>query len=80
MQSIESRKIRKQFLKNGKKILGFALDGLYYFEDDEIENLIDLAEIKLAIKGRAAIRSWIFSHERIRNKICEIGSDIYGAS
>ena len=81
MQVVNSgrrRRVRSPAVKFGKKILGFALDGYYYFEDDEIEDKIDQAEIRFGKLGRAAIRNFIWSHDKIRAKICQVGLDIYG--
>lgn len=72
------RRVKSPAVKFGKKILGFALDGFYYFDDDEIEDKIDQAEIRFGKLGRAAIRNFIWSHDKIRAKICQVGLDIYG--
>lgn len=78
MQASNDKKLRKQMLKYGRKLLGYALDGFYYFDDDEIEDKIDQAELKFLSKGRPAVRNYIWSHEHIRAKICQVAFDIYG--
>lgn len=78
MYTIDDRRAKRNRMKYGKKILGLALDGFYYFEDDAIEDRIDRAEQKFAGRNRSVIRAWIMSAEEIREKICQVGSDIYG--
>lgn len=77
---LNDKKNKKLFNKYGKKILGFALDGYYYFEDDEVEDALDKALLKFEHRTdwRKATRSYLWSFPKIRNKICEVGYKIYG--
>lgn len=71
--------ISKRDLKFGKKLLGYALDNFYFFDNDEIENIIDRMELKYKRRGRVAVRSSIWSHENIRAKICQIATKMYSS-
>lgn len=78
---MEFGNVNKKLLnKYGKKILGHALDGFYAFEDDEVEDMLDKALLKFEgrIDWRKATRAYLFSFEKIRNKICQAGYSIYG--
>lgn len=80
MLDLKDRKQRKLYNKLGKKILAQALDGFYYFEDDEVEDLLDKALIRFEKRPdwRKAVRSYLWSHEKIRHKICDAGVYVYG--
>jgi hypothetical protein len=66
--------------KLGKQLLGFALDGFYYFEDDQIEDALEeaLDKYETLPNWRKCVRVWIWSHEHLRRKICDIAQEIYG--
>lgn len=72
--------MQSAFNKNGKKLLGLALDDLYYFEDDELENEIEKALIKFEKEPnwRKLTRIYLWSSSKLRNKICKIAETIYG--
>jgi hypothetical protein len=57
--------------KAGKKLLAHALDEFYCFENDEIENELDVALLKF--KGqrrwRMLVRSYLWSKPTLREKI-----------
>ena len=73
-------KKKSKFSKDGKKLLGFALDGFYYFPDDQIEELLDKALIKFQgrVDWKKQTRVYLFSFAPIRQKICELAKEIYG--
>lgn len=70
---------KKLYNKCGKKIFGYALDNLYFFEDDRIENLLDKALIKFKDRPdwRKATRAYLWSFQDIRNLICDVGYEMY---
>lgn len=70
---------KKFYNKCGKKIFGYALDNLYFFEDDKIEDLLDKALLKFQNRPdwRKATRAYLWSFQDIRNKICDVGYEIY---
>lgn len=75
-----NRKLKKEMAKCGRRLLTAALNGFYVFEDDEIEDKIDKADLRFAKSGRTAVRSHIWSHEKIRAKICAQGYYMFGPS
>jgi hypothetical protein len=72
-----SKKFRN---KCGKKLFTSALDELYYFDDDKIEDLLDKAILKFRgrVDWRKATRSYVWSFHEIREAICAVGYSIYG--
>ena len=82
MDNPPDKKVRKRFNKLGKQLLVQALDGFYYFEDDEVENALDQALIKFSgmPDWRKRTRIWLWSHQHLRYKICKAGQDVYGTA
>lgn len=80
MLDLKDKKQRKLYNKLGKKILAQALDGDYYFEDDEVEAMLDKALLRFEKRPdwRKAVRSYLWSYEKIRRKICDAGVYVYG--
>jgi hypothetical protein len=74
------KKVKKRFNKDGRKLLGFALDDFYFFDDDEIEDAIDRALIRFdgQIDWRKQVRIWLWSHQHLRIKICKVAEAMYG--
>ena len=67
--------------KFGRKLIQLALDEFYCFDDDEIENELDTAILKFRYKRidwRSAVRSYLFSKEHLRNRICDIAVGMFG--
>ena len=78
---METKQPKPKYLnKCGKKVFTYALDGFYYFEDDEIEDLIDKALQKFQdrLGWRKQTRAYIWSFQAIRNKICQVGYKMFG--
>lgn len=65
--------------KLGKQLLGFALDGFYYFDDDQIEDALEegLDKYESFPNWRKRVRVWIWSHDHLRRKICDIAEGMW---
>jgi hypothetical protein len=73
---------KKRTKKNrlARKLLSYALDELYCFEDDEIENELDIAILKFKGKHedwRKQVRAYIFSKQALREKIAAIAIGMF---
>jgi len=74
---------RKQTRRNklGKKLLGLALDFYFTFDDDEVEDMLEIA-INRFRDGRpdwrAAVRGYLWSFPAIRDKICDTAVKMWG--
>ena len=57
----------------GNKLLNFALDGLYYFEDDQVEDCIDKFLIKFQNDSdwEKLIKSSLWGIPEVKKKICD---------
>ena len=77
--NVKDRRMMKFFNKCGKRLLVHALDGFYYFEDDKVEDLLDKALLKFQnkINWRKLVRSYLWSFQDIRFKICQAGFDMW---
>lgn len=67
-----------------KKLIQYALSGFYFFEDDEIENLIEKLSIKYKSynfqypnDSRSKIRAELMSNLTIRQKITDIARNMF---
>jgi hypothetical protein len=74
-----SKRSKKSFNKRGKKLFDLALDDLFFFDDDKIEELLDKALLKFwgQPDWRKATRSYIWGFQDIRNRICQVAAEIY---
>lgn len=70
---------KSKLSRAGRKLITFALNGFYAFDDDEIEDKIDEALIRFKSKGRKAVRAYIWSFPAIRNKICDIANKMFNS-
>lgn len=76
---MSNRNKKKLYNKCGKKIFGYALDNLYFFENDRVEDLLDKALIKFKDRPdwRKATRAYLWSFHQIRELICDVGYEMY---
>lgn len=58
----------------GTRLMTLALDGYYYFEDDEVEDFINKMELRFVNNPfpRRALRAVIWSTPHIWNKIADL--------
>lgn len=75
-----SKKGTSQHNKAGKKLFGYAIEGFYYFENDQIEELLDKVLIKFDGRPdwRKATRAFLWSFPKIRQQICDLGYQMFG--
>ena len=78
------RKVKRMYLKYGRKLLCSALQGYYFFEDDSVENKIVQAQKKYnntseTPETNGVVRDWVMSHPEIRDKICKVGYEMYSS-
>jgi hypothetical protein len=67
--------------KLGKKLIQLALDEFYCFDDDEVEDELDVAINRFKgkrVDWRSAVRAYIFSKEHLRNRVCDIAVGMFG--
>ena len=73
---------RKKRLGLGKKLLGQAINGFYYFEDDAIEDFIDKMDLRFTEAGyskkRAMLAAAVLSHDNFREKVCDVAAYVFG--
>ncbi len=69
---------RKTRLAYGKRILAQALNGFYYFDDDEVENFIDKMDLQFTGRPRHMITGAVLGNQKVREKICDVGVYIFG--
>jgi len=76
----EEKLARKKRLAYGKRILAQALNGFYYFDDDEVENFIDKMDLKFGTnrRSRRMITGAVLGNQKVRDKICDVGTYIFG--
>ena len=76
---LSTKKARQQFSAYGKTLIGHAFDEMYYFEDDEVEEAIDKALLKFQNdpEWRNKTKSYLWSNEKLRNKICQVAFEMY---
>ncbi len=75
------KKAARKRLGLGKRLLGQALNGFYYFEDDDVENFIDKMDLRFAksrSKRRALIVSSVLGNDKIREKVCAEAAYVFG--
>lgn len=58
--------------KKCRVLLDYALDCFYVFEDDQIEDKIDLAQQRFPKRKRLFVKNWILSDSKIREKILNL--------
>ena len=78
MASRTNQELRR---KLAKKLIVRALDGFYYFDDDEIENFIDKMELRFwdHPNRRKMVRGALMGHVTLFNKIANVAEQIYGS-
>ena len=73
---------KKRTKKNklARKLLSYALDEFYVFDDLEIENELDIAIEKFRgrIDWRSQVRAYIFSKQLLREKIGALAMTMFG--
>lgn len=62
-----------------RRLLAYALDELYVFEDDDIENELDIAILKFRHlpDWRVHVRGYMFSKQSIRERIGAIAQAMF---
>lgn len=83
------QKKRREYFKNGRKLLREAFGGYYYFssiegilsdeEADKVENILDKGEVKYNEHPLklSKWRSYVWSHADIRDKVCKVAEWMY---
>ena len=73
---------KKRTKKNklARKLLSYALDEFYVFDDLEIENELDIAIEKFRgrIDWRSQVQAYIFSKQLLREKIGALAMTMFG--
>jgi hypothetical protein len=81
MEDRDLKRAARKRLGLGKKLLGQALNGFYYFEDDDVENFIDKMDLRFAkniAKRRALMFSSVLGNDKIREKVCDAAAYVFG--
>jgi hypothetical protein len=74
-----NKKLKKLRKDCAYRLMNFAIEGFYYFDDDEIEEILNAGMLKYQnlSEPNNLIRNYVFSRPKIYEKICLIAMYIF---
>jgi len=77
---MQVQNVKKARLKLAKKLIGCALNGYYYFDDDTVEAFIDKLDLKFQKRSdcNQIIKSSLISHPKLYPIVADAAWNMWG--